>query len=165
MSTRAWHNAVYWIFHVPSIAPTVGRLALLSRLLSNADTPKSFRSRSSRADSETAAHLKFQPDVWSWNPAVENPPLTHNRLYRLTGGVEGQCVGVHARGNAGSRWSRRGGARRRGSKAGRDAGGQTQRAAYWEEYQQILQGAEVEGEQTNQTLLLDITYFSDICND
>ncbi len=39
------------VFEIPSITPTLGRAELLSKLLSNADTPKSFRSRSSRADS------------------------------------------------------------------------------------------------------------------
>lgn len=41
------------VFEIPSITPTLGRAELLSKLLSNADTPKSFRSRSSRADSIT----------------------------------------------------------------------------------------------------------------
>lgn len=38
---------------IPSMTPTLGRAELLSKLLSKADTPKSFRSRSSRADSVT----------------------------------------------------------------------------------------------------------------
>lgn len=45
---------------IPSIAPTLGRVELLSKLLSNADTPKSFRSRSSRADSEKDHKLRFK---------------------------------------------------------------------------------------------------------
>lgn len=43
----------YAIVQIPIITPTLDRAELLSKLLSNADTPKSFRSRSSRADSVT----------------------------------------------------------------------------------------------------------------
>lgn len=46
-------GAELWNWLLPSIAPTLGRVELLSKLLSNADTPKSLRSRSSRADSTT----------------------------------------------------------------------------------------------------------------
>lgn len=49
------HVFIFEPVKIPSMTPTLGRAELLSKLLSSADTPKSFRSRSSRADSVTHA--------------------------------------------------------------------------------------------------------------
>lgn len=43
---------LFWV-KIPSMTPTLDIAELLSKLFSSADTPKSFRSRSSRADSVT----------------------------------------------------------------------------------------------------------------
>lgn len=51
---------------IPSITPTLGRPEVLSKLLSNADTPKSFRSRSSRADSVDKTRFKILTEHITW---------------------------------------------------------------------------------------------------
>jgi len=116
-------------------------------------------SRSSRADSakhtqtQTDTHTQYNywsisviSDVHCLNGFCPSSP-TDDGLHGLTGGVEGQGVGVHARGDAGSRGSERGGAWRGGGQTGRDAGGQTQGAPHGQEHQQVLRGErEVGGE-------------------
>ena len=65
--------------------------------------------------------------------------LTNDGLHGLTGGIERQGVGVHARRDAGSQGtngSRAGGG---GSQTGGDAGGETEGASYWQKHQQVLE--------------------------
>jgi len=54
---------------VPSMTPPLGRAELQSRLRSRAETPKSFRSRSSNADSATPhrVHHKAQHECTEIN--------------------------------------------------------------------------------------------------
>lgn len=114
-------------------------LALHVELISRVSTPASQMSKEYVLCS-SKSHLRTPCGSDSRSrPRLTNKPclVTYDRLYRVAGWVEGQSIGIHARGAAGA--CRAGGSGcQAGGHTGRDAG--SQGAAHREDAQHVLFG-------------------------